>query len=512
MDTSLNSEVLYHYERGRNIFYFAEVFLGVHLNPAQRRWFRLLNQNSDGWSWKYRRVLHVAANQIGKTLGLAIAILWACMYKIGVKPGNVDQWNSTPYNWYHLAPTYTQSLLVMKDMRLLMQGQHPAQFDRETNLRRKVWFQEAMFTETKFDSIYPGFILFNGSAIHFRSSDEKAKSLQGVRAHGISMDECAFEMHLKEVLNEAVKLRMISTGGPFWGVSTPNGINDFYEVSMDVINHSATTFHERVWESQTRKAALVWSHIDDNVGYGLTREDVDFMEADLAASASDTKEQQLRGAFLEPRDAFFSPMSQIAGAWTTKLPESQEPQNGHSYVIFWDPSSSSDPTVVVVIDVTKKPWRGVYYHKWEVPMPFRELIEEMYATHAHFNKGVSGLPGGRPRAITGFDATSLGGRFIRDELTGMTPQYPVNFAGTSKIKLNALTTLRAALSKRDLYLPAAWVETKREVFNYRYPNDKDIPQDFVMALAGAVKIASEGYFVGASRAPFDVSHRTYIGK
>lgn len=505
-NTLRSKDWITHFRKGRDPIYFAEVFLGCRLNPAQRRFFLTACRTKKGWGWVFRRAVHVSGNQTGKTLSLAIAVLWAATYKIGVKNDNWDRWLSSPYNWFHLAPTYSQTLLLMNDMRALMQGAHPAQYDRETGQKRPVYWDQALFDEKKFGGgTYPGFLLFNGSVIHFRTSDDKAKALQGVRAHGISFDEAAFELHLKEILNEAVKLRLVSTGGPLWLVSTPNGINDYFEVVQEVLQKGTKTFHSRVWEAPKEKLCLVWSHISDNIGFGLTDEDVEFMEMDVDSA---TKEQQLRGAFLEPKDAFFVPSRQIIKAFTSKLIEEEAPKNDHRYVIFWDVSIATDPTVVVVLDVTRKPWKGVYFRRWTTPMPLRELLSEMYRLHAYYGSLDRSQKGVKPYVVTGFDASGMGGVIIRKELERLTPQRPVNMTGSARVKDEMLTTLRALLSKRDLYLPKAWNAVMREILNYRR-DDKHIVQDCVIALAGAAKLATEG-FSGVQRKKFDTHHRTFV--
>lgn len=510
MNSTPEQAWLYHFRKGRDPVYFAEVFMGCRLNPAQMRWFRTACRTEDGWKWVFRRSTHVSGNQTGKTLGLALAILWANTYKIGISNANWDHWLNTPYNWFHLAPSYTQTLLTMNDMRALMQGVHPAQYDRETMNKRHVYWRDGMWEEKKFGGgTYPGFQFFNGAIVHFRTSDDKAKSLQGVRAHGISFDEAAFEMHLKAIMNEAIKLRLVSTGGPLWLVSTPDGINDFYEVveeaRMKGKNNVLPLQHERVWEAPLAQQCLVWSHISDNIGFGLSPDDVAFMEMDVDEA---TKEQQLRGAFLAAKDAFFVPIEHIEKAFTPKLIEENVPKNDHRYVIFWDPSASTDPTVVIVVDVTTKPWKGVYFRRWIKPMTFRELISEMYRLHSYWSSVDRSRPGGPPRVLTGFDASGMGGVFIKQELSRLTPQRPLNMTGSSKAKDDMLSELRALLSKRDFFLPAAWHEAKREIMNYRR-DDKHITQDCVMAMAGAAKLASEG-FSGRTRARFDVGHRTQV--
>ena len=478
---------------GRNIVYFAEEVLGVRLNPAQKRWFWLLAQCPDGWSWLYRRVIHVAANQIGKTLGLAIAILWAAHNKIGTNNAGWDYWLNSPYKWYHLAPSQGQADLTRADMVLLIKGIHPAQYIKETGERRPFRWLEGLATEVKFDKYYPGILLWNGAQVHFRTTEDKASAIQGVRANGASIDEPAFEDHLKQVMEEAVKLRLISTGGPLWLCGTPNGINDYFEVVSEILDVAVNTIHPRVWEAPKERLALVWSHIQDNVGYGLTQEQVDFMEGDVDST---TKEQQLRGAFITSLDAFFVPQEKVLLAFQAGMPEEREPEVGHKYVAFWDPSISSDPTVLIVLDVTKPTWIGAYFQRWEKPMSSRDLYQEMWAVHKKWNGVRTRL--GRSQCITGFDATSMGGAIIKSELQRMSPRRPVNFAG--HVKMDALTNLRAAFFSH-LKLPASWIRVRREVLSYRL-DDKKLIQDCVMALAGATYVARTGK-PGSPTRPFD---------
>ena len=487
--------------RSRDPVYFAEEVLGVKLNPAQRRWFRLVAR-MNGDSFFYRRVVHVAANQIGKSLGLAILILWANHTKMGLPTSNWDAWLSLPFKWYHLAPRHDIALIVYREMVQLMRGNHPAQVDHDTGRIRPVLWTQEMWQDIKFDSLYQGIKLWNGAEIHFRTTDEKAKGIMGVVANGVSIDEAAFEQYLNEVLDQAVKLRLVSTGGPCWIVSTPDGINDFFEVVNAVLNAGVSTFHERVWEAPEERWALVWSHISDNVGFGLTQDEVDFLERDVDPA---TKEQQLRGAFISASDAFFTPQEVIKDAWVMGMPNEREPRNNHKYVIFWDPSVSSDPTVVTVLDITSKPFVGVYYRRWEKPMAFDTLLSEMLSLHRQYNTKVPDQEGEAPRATTGFDSTSMGGAIIRQSLRALRPQHPLNFSG--QVKIRALTDMRASLARKDVIIPASWIRLQREVFGYRL-DDKKIVQDSVMSMCGAVYLSAHGA-LGQTRVPFKYSFDTF---
>lgn len=500
---SADSEFKLHFERGRyDVEYFARELFGVDFNPAQHRWSELVNP-IDGYRWPFKHVVHVAANQIGKTLGLAIIILHAANYKLGLPFTDWDFILSSEWKWYHLGPKQGTADLTRQDMIALINGSHPAQFDMETGKRRPGyrWVPQLADTDIKFDKYYPGIELWNGSQIHFRTSEDKAVAIQGIRANGISVDEAAYEPHLLHILNGTLKMRVIAKRGPIYLVSTPDGINDYFEVVTEIQQTGRNDDHPRVWKA--RRKALVWSHVSDNVGYGLDAEEV----AEAEAEDDPMKGQTLRGEFLQSQDAFFVPVESILKAWVAGIPSQDRPRNGHRYVIFWDPSVSSDPTVVTILDVTREPWRGVYFQRWEKPLGIRKLLPEMHRLHREWNTAQGGVGGWGPRAITAYDATSMGGAIIRQELTRLTPQRPLNFAGKN-VKLNALTNMRAVLAKRRVIVPESWLRLQREVLNYRL-DDTKIVQDAVMSFAGAAYIAGQG-FSGAQRRKFDPGVRTAV--
>jgi hypothetical protein len=496
-------ELFHTLDRGRDDpAYFAEHVMGVKLNPAQRRWFRLCGR-MNGNEWYFRRVWHVAANQIGKTVGLALLILWASNYKKGLPTGNWDFWLTSGYLWLHLAPSHPISLLTRDDLKNLVQGAHPAQFDRDTGERHPFLWPAGWAKEVKFgEGQYPGFLLWNGAEIHFRTTADQAKGIQGMRAHGISMDEAAYEDFLLAVLKGTIKMRLASTRGPFWGVSTPNGINDYYELITDVQQQGEQTFHERVWEAPKKRAALVWSHITDNSGFGLDPDEVDFMIEDQKDDP--ISGQTLYGAFLNPIDAYFVPSENIKDAWVKGLLE-KGPQNNHRYAIFWDVSmSQGDPTVCIVLDIGKKPWRGVEFRRWENSMSNAALIQEIIETHRKWNAPIDST-GFQPRAITGFDSTSLGGKIIDEQLSSISPKRPVNFAGP-KAKDRMLVNARAALSRKDVWLPEDWLRLQREVLTYK-KDDKKLVQDSVMAMIGALHLASSGWGAGQTARKFNTAYQ-----
>lgn len=475
-------ETLQTIANGRDIRVFARDVLGVDLNLAQDRWFGLF-ATVDGWDWLHRLILHVAANQVGKTLGIAIIILWACWNKIGVPTADTQAWLDFPYAWYHLDPYQQQAYLPLKDIQMLVEGTHPAQ-------RRPCLIPKGFVRFVKQEQYYDGLEFWNGASAHFRTTDDRAKALQGRRASAISVDEAALEEHLLEIINTVLVPRLASTNGPLIAISTPNGINDWFEVVQAVIDSTPPKTPDadpNVWIND-HGDALVWSTVNDNVGFGITAEYVERMERNTDESS---REQVLRGAFVEASDAFFSPAPQALAAFRD-VPSFEPPRPNHRYVIMWDPSVSSDPTAAIVIDVTTLPWRGVAFKYFTRAPSVGELLGEIYAVHAMFNGGGMRLRPGekRPTAITGYDSTSMGGAMLRQQLSSITPQRAVNFAAGQKV--NMLTNFRAAIMQGRVIFPKGWTRLQREVLNYRLKDEK-LTQDTVMAGAGAVYLATSGF-------------------
>lgn len=478
--------------RGRHDpIFFAEQLLGVHSNPAQQRWLPKHVPDADG-NWPYHRTVHISGNQVGKSLGLAILILWAASYKIGLSVRmEPRRWLETPYRWFHVAPDQATAYIPLDIIEALVKGAHPSQVST-------CRFPADTVSFSMIETGYRGFTTMAGAVVQFRTTAEKAKALQGRVANVISFDEAGLENHLIEVMDTVLSMRLISTGGPLILVGTPDGMNDYYEVVQSILGQShPSPDEERVWLGDD--VALVWSHVSDNIGYGYTAEEASRKEAELDQLSPEKKAQMLQGAFLEPSEAFFVPGSEIEKAWDDSLPAYVEPQPGRRYVIFWDPSVSTDPTAGYVIDVTRKPF-AVVQEVYQLKSPgFTWLLSRMREVHSDRNSV--------GKALTGYDSTSMGGKIFKESLSNIRPAKPLDFGGP-KAKLDYLGNLKAMLLNGSLVIPGEMVGLKREVLNYRL-DDKNIKQDRVMALAGAAWLAGKG-FSGKQTASFSPSGRIAV--
>jgi len=465
-------------QKGVNFQVFCEDILGIRFNKAQQRLVPILEVDLAWREWAFKELVFVAANQVGKTLIQAAIMLWACIYKIGWPSQDMTKWMGLPYLWIHLGPVQQQAYHAYKDAKLLIKGEHPAQDGRSK-------LPEGLVHQTKIENYYDGFQFFNGAQIMFRTGEHKAEAVLGYRAAAISVDEAAFVDYLTEVKDTVLMMRLIASGGPLLMFSTPNGMNDFFD-QADGIRQSGTETDDMHWEAEGGRH-LVFAVITDNLGFGIDQAEIDRMERILNPA---TKEQQLRGAFLEPAEAFFVPQDKIIKAFRNDLPHEQLPVPGHQYAIFYDPSIASDPTACVTLDVTKLPWVGVYFGHWEKPMDITALVGEMYRVHStyhnHFDHNVLSAPS---RAILGYDATSMGGAVMTQLLSPIHPKRGINMAGAPAKKVKALTNLRDRLTNGHIIIPASWGRLRQEILNYRL-NDKGIAQDAAMALMGADMIAT----------------------
>lgn len=463
--------------RGYDFKVFCGEVLGLRLNRAQERFVRRLALGPDR-RWPFKTAILVAGNQTGKTLLLAALMLWAAMYKIGVDPSDRKDWLKASYLWLHLAPVQQQAYHALKDIRRLVKNEHPAQGDRGR-------FPTAMCAEAKVEKYYDGFVLWNGAEIHFRTSEQGASAVLGYRAAGISFDEAAFESRLSMIVNEVLYMRLIASKGPLIMASTPNGMNDYYDFA-DPIQQAGESPEPFVW--MRGDSLLIWATVDDNLGFGLDQDEIDRMERTLSPV---TKEQQLRGTFLSPTEAFFVPSESILKCFRSDLPDEEPPQSGHRYAIYWDPSVSgaSDPTAVIVLDVTYETWVGVYHRWYGKAMSITPLLGEMWQLHGYYHnhRDERNTLSAPTRAVTGFDATSMGGVIVKQLLNGLTPRLPINFGGNS-VKVPGLIELRNRLTGGKVALPASWLKVRQEVLNYRLKDDK-IDTDCVMALMGACMVA-----------------------
>lgn len=473
-------------ERGRtDPVWWALRFLGVKLHRDQQRWVRYAARRAaDGYSPALLTTLVSAGNRAGKTLGLAIIVAHHCFYKLGLRPpkpndrADAQRFATLPYFWYHLAPQQTIAEIVFNELVRIFSGSHPAQFDKETGEARGCPLMDELGAVVMWDRKYRGEYLWirfhpvvGGAEIHFRTTDDKAKAMLGLDAHGISLDEAAFELYLDTVRNEVLNTRRMSTGGPLHAISTPsegvNAFSDWWEEG----NPANPYRHPKVLALRMSTRA--------NVGFGITQSNLDDM---IAQMPEYLVPQNIDGEFIEAVDAYFHAPA-VEAVFDLDQAEELKPERGHRYVNGVDPGIASDATGSLVLDYTVRPIKGVRLSKRQGRQAIPAVVNMVRENHLLYQQdGAS--------CTTILDSTGMGGKMFRQEFSIIRPLREYDFAGTKAKKLELLSDLKAVIDRGDIRLPkrGLWAQLRRQILGYKL-DDKKLDTDLVMALALAVRHA-----------------------
>jgi hypothetical protein len=482
-------------EGRHDIVFWAWRFLGIALHPDQRLFARAATQTTaDGWHVHWRDIAVSAGNQAGKTLDLAVIVLHHCFYKFGLRPPETDdpdaveRWAKAPYDWFHVSYRQVVARHVFREIRRIAQGVHPAQTDRLTGVSRGCpltkAFPNVILTETIEDGLYEWVKIdpsFGGAQIHFRNTDEKAKSILGNPANGLSFDEAASEPYLLEIIDNVLHARRATTGGPIYYISTPD-FNDFQFPDL--------------WDSgdpesghrQPKHISLRLS-TRANIGYGMSQAEFD----DLVANKDPWWiEQHIDGKFVEAKDAYFT-AADVKRVFSDEVPEGdpglelplldeQEPVPGKSYVQGCDVGLAKDPSPIVTLEYRRKTLVGVRIREIASPATVPAIINQAREGSLLFGRGVGAC-------MTVLDSTGLGGKmFLEGFNEAIWPVLQFDFAGRASKKLDMLGDVKTLVEKDAIRLPGRgrlWQKLRRQMLGYRI-TDKKIEQDLVMALGLAV--------------------------
>jgi hypothetical protein len=465
-----------------DIQFFSERFLGITPHPGQiRLWDAILKRDSTGWRPRYLDVNCAAGNRAGKTLGIAIPILWSTMFKHGMEPPNplderaLSRWANIPYEAFHFAISQEVSELAYLEITRMLAGRHEAQ-KNGCPLTDQVGEGFADWSR-KYRGEYLWIVLnsvFGGGEMHFRTTGEKAIGQLGKDMNLITYDEGAFDPHFVFVVNEVLHLRRLSTGGQLIIVGTSTeGLTDF-----------ADRWAEGDPEAPDRKRDAISLRISsrENIGYGI---DQDMFDRIVASMPRELIPQNIDGYFLQGRSTFFSAKS-IDDCFVHDLEERTPVVKGHRYVNGVDPVTTFDSTWAIVLDVTQAGQGiGVFADRHFGRTTGQVVAALTTAAHmAYSQRGIA-------TCETGIDATGFGGKIFRD-LLYIEPLRSVEFGGTRGRKLRLLNTVKAWLEGGKLRFPRTgrWLELRRQLLGYKL-DDKHLETDAVMALAVAVYLAAQ---------------------
>lgn len=481
---------------------FAEDVLGIKVNPGQKRFFEAVQARRRRWAALYLTIMLASGNRAGKTLALAIIVIWACIFKVNLQstwpalsPEAAGKRKAkAEYHWYHFGIAHEVADLVFNEVVRILQATHPAQPSG-----CPLTAQGAVATwDVKEYGDYHWVKFINGSELHFRTTGEKALGALGKDMHGISFDEAGIEKNLEFLINEVFHLRRLGTGGQLIMVSTP---------SEDVGTMFADKWEEGNPDNPDRKVsnASLRMSTRENIGFGITQE-----MFDLLVDGMDERfiMQNIDGIFLQGKAAYFHAWN-VDACFISDMPERSPARKRTVYLQGVDPAKQKDSAWSIVLAVIPNPADpdGPYLVGVRAEQKRGQKSTSTIVALAADAYNAYESPRLSSRCYTAIDATGFGGKMFREALDTEVPSlFNVEFGGTIQKKRKLLGDLRTIIDSGRLILPRTgiWSQVRKQLLGYKL-EDRGIEQDAVMALVCAVYLLRRAPSDGENSVPFDLS-------
>lgn len=372
------------------------------------------------------------------------------------------------------------SLMAAKAFHWCLQNPHKVSLIIAPSLEQaKIYFELlvgalekhpfSVFVKSIKQNPFPEMVLLNGAKLLFRSTAFKGRYLRGRKVHMVTITEASF---VDEGVFENVIMPMrLDTRAKLYLESTPFGRNYFYKFYQEGMKGSdlIKCFHATVY---------------DNVA--LSPEEIERIKKVTNEFAW---RSEYLAEFVDDENTVFT------YELLTSVTEDYTPsgfRKGHKYVIGLDIAQKEDFTVLLVLDITHKPY---------VIADFRRFNQRSFDDIIMLANELSDIYNAAPVYV---DATTLG-RPIAEKIIR---SKSITF--TSKIKNDLIDNLILAFEQKKLRIPASNTILRDElrffrrdlsshyhkVSKYANPGNHD---DTVIALAlalwGAEEVVTGSFFV-----------------
>jgi hypothetical protein len=377
---------------GKDPVLFANTFLPKKPHAGQRLWLQESVQPINTL---------VPGNRWGKSTIIAEKHIHKCIFKEGLTVSTRKEWKMADYETISVAHSADQAAIVFKEAKKLL---------KDSPL--------SVFVKAMRSTPYPHIIFANGSVFHCRSAHDEGKYIDGHAYRYLSIDEAGWIPNLKSLMSNVIVMRLAG-GGVIDLIGTPKGYNDLY------------FYYERGQRGTPGYYSQRGSIYDNPY---LPREDIEMRDRLLASADPKIRRQVLEGEFVDFTGLAFT-RDQRDNAFDPALPHWQPYQEGHKYMVAADLGRTTDFTVIVVLDVTSRPWTVVSFTRLN-----KVAWEEIYATIDRVTKEYRAK-------FARIDATGPQGDVIEEEMTKRGIKVDPFKTSTRAQKLDIINGLQSALDE-----------------------------------------------------------------
>lgn len=502
----LNDEI-----RSRNdIVYFAQCMLGIELNPFQKRYLiasttpraeylKSIGKGGDDISGMlYGKTITPCANQVGKTVSIAIKHIWFNKYKIGMDLQG-DMMDTAFYSTLNISPHTRQTKACFRYVKEILYGEFIIEEEGKKHLNELAPLMKNFIVG---ENSNLGEIRFANKSVMYSVpvGQDQASSLAGAQFALITYDEASQSYHLKDELGAKVLSRLIKYGVALDLIATPE---------VDAPSHQHYMHLAKLGRLCKDGWISITGILDDNIFIPEAQRNM--IKADLMATDKKRYLQVVKGEFISGGKRFFD-SNEIENLWTLSSKRHCEP--GHKYLLVadWGMSDSGDPSVFKVFDRTNYPF-GPTGLKGTIDLVNHETIKggspqmqfallralyEQY-THQH-DDGVGMTP---PEFL--MDAQSLGGVVIKKLLALLKPKaFSIEKETALMLLKNAMSDGRnfyvsevdgATIEMNPLYglVRSYYIDELNDQLGIYQVEDEKLTTDFVMTFMMGISYIVKNY-------------------
>lgn len=356
---------------------FTQLFLNQKPHPAQEQ---ILRDN-------HQFITVVAGRRFGKTKAMAFSAIHFAV----TRPNSIQ---------FILAPSYNQANIMFWEITSLLSK------SVLVHLIERVY-------KTPFSKI----IFKNGSEIHARSTT-KPEYLRGHKAHRVILDEAAYIPD--EVISHVVEPMLADFNGSWIKIGTPFGKNHFYDSYLKGQSEEFPDY------SSYRFPSTANPHISHDF---IEKKKREYGENSIIFRTEYLAE------FVEDQNAVFRWQDIQKNVANIDLLDKGHP--ARRYVIGCDLAKYQDYTVIVVLDVTEKPYRLVHFERFN-RRPYAETIMRLKELYRRFNA---------PKVL--IDSSGVGDPVLED----LQDIGAEGYVFTSKSKVQLIQRLQAAIENGEVKYP-----------------------------------------------------------